>query len=80
MIKLEEVDLSKIRECEHPDIQERTYYLGRVDGRWHAGMFTRQWYGLNFNAVYPAGMQLAYRHSYGERTDFKELYKIITNS
>ena len=33
-------------------------YLVRVYGRWRAGSFDRQWYGLNFTHYGPEGIEL----------------------
>lgn len=54
------IDLSKRKDCEHPDIKLNTWYLAKIGGNFYADMFTRQWYGLNFSGVYDAGYQLAY--------------------
>jgi hypothetical protein len=35
-----------------------TQYLVRVCGRWRAGTFDRQWYGLNFTAYGSEGIEL----------------------
>lgn len=57
-MKLVKINLSKGKESNHPDIKPgRTQYLAKIDNRWHAGSFSRQWYGLNFQAVYDAGLQ-----------------------
>lgn len=85
MPTLKEIDLSKRRGCRHPDIRaDGTYYLARIgdawtplellggepEGGWFCGDFSMQHYGLNFNAVYPAGYQLDYG-------DMQELYEIV---
>ena len=67
--KLEKINLGKRKDCNHPDINTQASYLAKIEGEWYAGRFTREWYGLNFNAVYRAGYQL----NFG---DWEELYKI----
>lgn len=56
-IELIKLDMSKAKECEHPDISKNKEYLILYDGRFYAGTFSRQWYGWNFNGVYNAGVQ-----------------------
>ena len=67
--ELKEIDLSKSERCNHPDIKEKRYYLARINDKWYAGTFTKQWYGWNFDAVYDAGYQLDYG-------GLQELYEI----
>ena len=57
---LVEIDLKRIDDCDHPDIKAGVHYLAKIDDEFHAGTFSRQWYGWNFNAVYDAGYQLDY--------------------
>ena len=69
--KLKKIDLSKIVECEHPDIKVGKSYRAKIEGDWYVGKFTRQWYGLNFDGgFYDAGHQLDYG-------DIEELYEIV---
>jgi hypothetical protein len=64
-IRLKPIDLDKscVRKggcggrTDHPDIDLRKQYLIKYDGRFYAGDFSMQWYGLNFNGVYDAGLQ-----------------------
>lgn len=56
-IKLIELDMTKSKGHEHPDINRDKEYLILYDGTLYAGTFTRQWYGWNFNEVYHAGVQ-----------------------
>jgi len=74
--KLVPIDLSKREGCNHPDIKLGTPYLARIGGRYYAGDFTLQWYGLNFEGVYHAGYQLSYDPSY-EHDDWEGLWEII---
>lgn len=57
--KLKPVDLSKAKEHECPDVKVgRKVYLAKIDGEFHVGRFSRQWYGLNFDTpAYDAGVQ-----------------------
>ena len=43
------LDLSKGHESDHPDIKEDQQYLCRIDGKWFAGTFSRQWFGWSFD-------------------------------
>ena len=41
----------------HPHIKLGKTYLARCGGRYAAGKFNMQWYGLNFDGFYDAGHQ-----------------------
>jgi len=64
-IRLKPVDLSKTvvgkysdDPTTHPDIKPgKTQYLCKIDGRFYADSFSMEWYGLNFNGCYDAGLQ-----------------------
>lgn len=56
--KLIQLDMSLIDECKHPEISTSKTYLCLIGGRFYAGQFSKQWYGLNFQGVYDAGLQL----------------------
>ena len=57
-MKLKKINLKKCTEhkeggyTEHPDIGLRKSYLVKYDGRFYAGKFQREWYGLNFDGIY----------------------------
>ncbi|MBI2045476.1 hypothetical protein HYT23_05435 [Candidatus Pacearchaeota archaeon] len=73
--RLKKIDLSKIVDCNHPDIEEeKNYYLAKIDGRWYAGTFSRVGDDLIFNSVYDAGHQLSYGNWDG---GWEELYEIV---
>lgn len=55
--RLVELDMKLANEHNHPHIQLRKNYLILWDGKYYAGKFTRQWYGLNFSGVFDAGLQ-----------------------
>jgi len=77
-MKLKKLDLAKRKKGEHPDINESSYYLAKIDGCWYADTFTRQWYGLNFDGVYTAGKQLwTIGLSEKGKDGWEELYEII---
>ncbi len=57
---LKPIDLKKRQDCNHPDITCRKNYLTKIEGKFFAGRFSREWYGLNFEGVYDAGYQLSY--------------------
>jgi hypothetical protein len=52
------IDLGKLRGCKHPDIKESLFYLVQYDGNFHAGTFSKEWYGWSFDGIYDAGTQL----------------------
>lgn len=58
-VALREIDLSKGKESDHPDISLRKTYLALIDGEYFTGKFSRQWYGWNFDGwnYNPAGLQ-----------------------
>lgn len=62
--KLKRINLLKIKEtkdgrCIHPNIKcLRKHYMICYDGSLYVGVFTEQWYGLNFNGAYDSGVQL----------------------
>ncbi len=51
-------------------INSRAQYLAKIEGRWHAATFSKEWYGWNFNGVYDAGYQVDYG-------GWEKLYKIV---
>lgn len=66
-IRLKKIDLSKCAHKKdgactndltiHPDISLKKNYLVLWDGIYAAGTFNMQWYGLNFNGIFDAGLQ-----------------------
>jgi len=52
-----EIDLSKGRKSDHPDVTTDRLYLVKVAGEWHFGRFSRQHYGLNFTNWGRSGLQ-----------------------
>lgn len=56
--KLIPVDLSKVENCDHPDISTRKNYLAVIYGGYFSGKFSREWYGLSFNNWGTSGIQL----------------------
>ncbi|MBU0959072.1 MAG: hypothetical protein KKB31_03955 [Nanoarchaeota archaeon] len=68
-IKLEKINLNKVENCNHPEINTRCSYLARINGGWYAGKFSRQWYGLNFDNWGCSGIQL-------DSDRLQELYRI----
>lgn len=81
-MKLKKIDIKKAKllpsNYDHPDIKENgPYYLAKIkmcrgNTSWYCGQFSRQWYELNFQAVFSAGYQL--NHMLEET---KELYEIV---
>ena len=56
--KFKEVDLSKCKESNHPDIRSNRKYLVKIAGQYFLGYFSRQWYGWNFDDWGTSGIQL----------------------
>ena len=65
-MRLKKIDLSKSVESDggytHPAIKLGKWYLAKIkyEGskpQLAAGKFTKQWYGLNFEGFYDAGLQ-----------------------
>lgn len=49
-IILKEIDLTKGEGHHHPDIRtDGTNYLALIDGEFHVGPFSEEWYGLNYD-------------------------------
>lgn len=60
--KLKKIDLKKCCSLkasgdfhDHPDIKSNKIYLAKIEGRYYAGRFSKQWYGWKFDG---AGLQL----------------------
>jgi len=43
---------------ESPNISAQRRYRVRIDRGWYEGIFTKKWFGWNFEAFGPSGMQL----------------------
>ena len=72
---LKEIDLKKIKDCNHPDIVIGNFYLTKykmADQKdyWYAGQFELSWFGLNFCGIYLSGVKL-------EDSNIKEIYEIV---
>jgi len=48
-LRLIPIDLSKAEQHKHPDLNETDDFLCLIDGEFHVGRFSRQWYGWNFD-------------------------------
>lgn len=48
-MKLVKINLNKIKDCNHPDINLRNFYLAKIDNELVCGKFSRQWYGLTLD-------------------------------
>lgn len=55
--KITEVDLNKTTKHGGAGLEVGPTYVVLVDGRLHRGRFNGQWYGLNFEGIYPSGLQ-----------------------
>lgn len=74
-VSLIQVDLTQAKGHECPGIKAgSTEYLILHDGQFHAGTFGREWYGLNFNGVYDAGLQFDAPGSNG--SDWQAVWRI----
>lgn len=81
-MKLKKINIKKAKispsNYDHPDIKENgPYYLAKIKMHkghtsWYCGRFSRQGYGLNFEAVFSAGYQF---NRMLEKTE--ELYEIV---
>lgn len=78
-MKLKRVSLVRARghECPGVVVSPKARYLAVLtDGRMAAATFTRQWYGLNFDGFYDAGLQFDAPGTNG--SGWKALYRIVT--
>lgn len=57
MPKFTEIDLSKTTTKGGAGLEVGPTYLVMYGGRFYAGIFDMQWYGLNFQEIYDAGAQ-----------------------
>lgn len=57
MVKLRRVELNGTN-TNDAIVPFEVEYLTRVHGRWRAGTFDRQWYGLNFTNYGSTGIEL----------------------
>ena len=57
MPKLTEIDLTKTTSKGGAGLEVGPTYLVMYSGRFYAGEFEMQWYGLNFQEIYAAGAQ-----------------------
>lgn len=48
-LKLKLIDLTRGEGSNHPDITGRKTYLALISGEFHAGKFSKQWFGWNFD-------------------------------
>jgi hypothetical protein len=76
-IKLKPIDFSKATGHECPGVKTgKTRYLAVLQGNEMAiGSFSRQWYGLNFEGFYGAGLQFDAPGTNASR--WKALFEIV---
>lgn len=81
-MKLKKINLKKCTEhpeeggfTMHPDISTRKWYLAKHAGNYAAGKFEMEWYGLNFDGFYDAGLQFDKPGTNG--SDWQGLWEII---
>ena len=76
--KVKKLDMSKANGHNHPDIKPNKglYLCGFTGGYgWHIGRFSKQWYGLNFDGIYDAGLQF---DAPGQNaSDWREIWEIL---
>lgn len=53
--KLKKIRITGSSECAH--ISSRKRYRVKIEGQWHQGQFSKQWFGWQFDGVTP-GLQL----------------------
>lgn len=69
-------DNSKGSYHDHPDISPRNRYLAKIDGEYHAGQFSRVWYGWSFDGG-PWGDELQLDKPGTNGSDWQGLWKIV---
>ena len=72
-IELIELDMSKAREHEHPDISADKEYLILYDDDLFVGTFNRVWFGWNFNGWH-APLQLDEPGT--NKSDWQQIWEI----
>ena len=75
-IRLKEIDLSKAIGHECDGLNCKDNFLCRINNRFYLGRFTRQWYGLNFSEVYPAGLQFDAPRT--NRSEWQQVWRVIS--
>ncbi len=73
---LQEIDLSKSLDKDHPLIEEKIPYLVRYDGKHVAGVFSRQYKGLVFEAAYGRFIDYESPHIFGSK--WEKVWLIIS--
>lgn len=58
-----------------PGINARSRYLARIDDKWYAGGFSKQWYGYSFNG-WGGGAGLQFDRPGSNCSRWQELYEI----
>jgi len=74
-LKLKALNMKLANEHEHPQVDCRKQYLILYHGNFYAGRFSRQWYGLNFEGVYPAGLQ--FDEPGTNASNWKQIWEIV---
>lgn len=60
----------------HPDINEKSWYLAKIDGEYFAGRFSRQWYGWSFDG-WDGGSGLQLDKPGTNSSDWQGLWEIV---
>lgn len=71
---LTEIDLAQTTNKGGAGLEVGPTYLVLHRGRFHCGTFSTQWYGLNFNGIYPAGCQ--YDPPGTNASDWQKIWRI----
>jgi len=56
-------------------LSSKKQYLAKLDGKWHTGYFSKQWYGWLFNYSV-TNMQISSKGAHGMDNRWKKLYEI----
>jgi hypothetical protein len=82
-MKLEEIDLSKGEQSEHPDFNTNDYFLVKKqysddeNPSYYIGHFDRQWYGWNFSCGFGASGGFQYDKPGYNSSGWKQVWKLI---
>jgi len=81
-VNLKELDLTLGEGHEHPDIKigkDSPFYLCKIRGRFYAGRFGRQWFGLNFHGFTSVCGSIQYDKPGTNRSGWEGIWEIVPN-
>ena len=76
-LKLKPFDLTLGEDHNHPHISGRKQYLALIGGVFHAGKFSKQWYGWNFDGWSYSGCGLQYDQPGTNSSNWQALWEIV---